>query len=502
MKYFFLISAAFWFSFSSAQKKPNILIILSDDHAYQSIGAYGSPYQATPNIDRLAKEGAVLENAYVTNSICGPSRAVLLTGKYSHKNGFRDNKNPNFNGEQNTFVKELKAAGYQTAWIGKWHLGSTPQGFDYFQIVPGQGMYFNPDFILMDGSRVRREGYIANIIEQLAEEWLASIDTSKPFCLIIGHKNTHRTWMPDTSDLRMFDHVNFPLPPNFYDDYEGRQAAKNQDMSISISMRMDYDLKMLPDDHKDGNFTRMNDDQRAAYAAYYGPIKKELEEARPEGNALYEWKYQRYMRDYYATAYSMDKNIGRMLDFLEKKGLTSNTMVTYMSDQGFYLGEHNWFDKRFIYEESFHTPVIIRYPGYIPAGSRIDAPVVNIDFAPTFMEAGGVTPGPDIQGIAFFKMLKGEKLPWRDAVYYHYYELGEHAVSPHFGIKKGNLKLIRFYKGVEAWEFFDLSSDPLEMHNLINDPSRADEIKKMKEELEKLILYYDDQEALTILKQN
>ena len=502
MKYFLVFIGLFFLNSLIAQKKPNILIIFSDDHAYQSIGAYGSPHNATPNIDKIAEQGVVFENTYVTNSICGPSRAVLLTGKYSHKNGFRDNKNPNFNGDQNTFIKELKAAGYQTAWIGKWHLGSDPQGFDYYQIVPGQGLYFNPVFILMDGSRVRREGYIANIIQQLAEEWLISIDTSKPFCLIVGHKNTHRTWMPDTSDLRRFDKVNFPLPATFYDDYEGRQAAKNQDMSIEISMRMDYDLKMLPEDHKDGNFTRMNKAQKEAHDAYYGPVKKKLEEDKPEGKALTEWKFQRYMRDYYGTAYSMDKNIGRMMEFLDKRGLTENTLLTYTSDQGFYLGEHNWFDKRFMYEESFKTPLIMRFPGKIKPGTRITEPVVNIDFAPTFMEAGGVNPGADIQGQSFFKLLSGEKIPWRNAVYYHYYEWGEHAVSPHFGVKVGDLKLIRFYKGVEAWEFFDLKTDPHEIKNLINDPSRAEDIKRMKEELEKIIIYYDDKEALTILKEN
>lgn len=479
-------------------QRPNIIMIVSDDHAYQAISAYGSTLTSTPNIDRIAGEGALFSNAYVTNSICGPSRAVLLTGKYSHKNGFRDNLKPNFNGAQDIFSKRLQQAGYQTAWIGKWHLGSIPTGFDYFQIVPGQGSYFNPDFIQMDGSRKRYEGYLTNIVSDLSEQWLDTRDTGKPFCLVIGHKATHRTWMPDTADLRMFDSVNFPLPENFYDQYINRPAAEKQDMSIEKTMQLGYDLKMLPDSTRDGNFTRMNDQQRKAYAAYYDPIRETLIRDKLQGRALTEWKYQRYMRDYLATAASMDRNIGRILDYLDKSGLAQNTVVIYISDQGFYLGEHGWFDKRFMYEESFRTPLVMRFPGKINPGTVISKPVMNLDIAPTILEIAGATVPDSIQGKSMLPLLGGKNVPWRDAVYYHYYEYGEHSVAPHFGVKRGRYKLIRFYKTTDHWELYDLENDPGETSNLYGKRGYATITKKLKDELLKQIRAYEDIEAEAI----
>jgi arylsulfatase A-like enzyme len=481
-----------------AQEKPNIVVIISDDHAYQAISAYGSELMATPNIDRIAEEGVRFDKAYVTNSICGPSRATILTGKYSHENGFKDNENSHFDSSQDSFAKQLQANGYQTAWIGKYHLGEDPEGFDYWQILPGQGHYFNPDFIMMDGSRKIEEGYVADLVEDAAEEWLDQRDKSKPFCLVIGHKATHRTWMPDTVDLGMFDDVEFPLPENFYDNYEGREAAQVQDMTISETMLMAYDLKMYPENTKDGNVTRMNPAQRRKYAEYYEPIQNDLEARNLSGKALAEWKYQRYLRDYLSTAASMDRSIGRTLGYLDVHGLTDNTLVIYLSDQGFYLGEHGWFDKRFMYEESFRTPMVMRFPGVVQAGSVSDDFVMNLDVAPTLLDAAGVAIPADMQGKSMLSVLSGRK-NGRQALYYHYYENGEHAVSPHFGIQTDRYKLIRFYKRVNSWELYDLKNDPSEMNNLYGNKRYKKIAEDMKTRLQALIDEYDDEDAKKIL---
>lgn len=484
-----------------AQKKPNIVLIISDDHSYQTISAYGSKLMETPNIDRLADEGVLFNKAYVTNSICGPSRAVILTGKHSHKNGFKDNETSNFDTSQDLFVKRLQADGYETAWIGKYHLGDKPEGFDYWEILPGQGSYFNPDFITMDGSLKRYEGYVSDVIEDVAERWLDQRDDSKPFCLIIGHKATHRTWMPDTVDLGMFDEVEFPLPETFYDRYESREAAKVQDMSIAETMQLAYDLKMYPEDTKDNNVTRMNEAQRSKYKAYYNPIKAEFEAQQLTGKSLAEWKFQRYMRDYLATAASLDRNIGRTLDYLDQNGLASNTAVIYMSDQGFYMGEHGWFDKRFMYEESFRTPMVMRYPGIVQPGTQSEHMIMNLDIAPTLLDIAGVAVPADMQGESFLPLLTDPSAKGRDAIYYHYYENGEHAVSPHFGIKTERYKLIRFYKRVESWELFDLKKDPQELNNLYGNKKYRKIRKKLKGKLEELIEQYEDRDAQRILLQ-
>ena len=496
------IFAVFLFLFvtisAHSQKKPNILIIVSDDHAFQSISAYGSTLMKTPNIDRIAKGGALFRKAYVTNSICGPSRAVILTGKYSHINGFKDNAHSSFDSSQNTFIKELGAAGYQTAWIGKWHLKTQPEGFSYWQVLPGQGMYYNPDFLMMDGSRKRIEGYATNVVEDVAENWLDNRDTSKPFCLVIGHKATHRTWIPDTSDLGIFDKKNFPLPDNFYDDYRGRAAAAAQDMTISKTMLMGYDLKMFDDEIKEASIVRMNPAQREKFDSYYKPIYKDLKSRNPSGRALTEWKYQRYMRDYLSTAASLDRNIGRTLDYLDKHQLAENTMVIYISDQGFYLGEHGWFDKRFMYEESFRTPLVMRYPGVIKPGTISDHMVLNLDIAPTVLSAAGVAVPKDMQGASFLPLLTTEKAKGRKAVYYHYYENGEHSVSPHFGVSTGRYKLIRFYEKVNAWELYDLQKDPGEMNNLYGQQKFEKITAEIKKQLAGLIEEYKDNDAKKI----
>ncbi len=476
--------------------RPNIVLIISDDHAYQAISAYGSKLAKTPNIDRIAKQGAVFNKAYVTNSICGPSRAVILTGKYSHKNGFKDNENSTFDANQDSFIKQLHSNGYQTGWVGKYHLHSDPQGFDFWKILPGQGEYYNPDFLTKGGGKERIEGYVTNIITDIAEDFLNKRDATKPFCLVIGHKATHRTWIPDTADLGMFSNTKFPLPENFYDQYRGRAAASVQDMTISKTMLMDYDLKM----HSFGNrgqgyHKRFNDAQRQRMDAYYGPIEANLKARNLSGNALTEWKYQRYMEDYLSTAASLDRNIGRVLDYLDQNGLSQNTIVIYMSDQGFFLGEHGWFDKRFMYEESFRTPMVMRYPGHIQPGTVLNSYVMNTDIGPTLLQAAGVKVPGDMQGRSFLPQLKDTAIKGPATMYYHYYENGEHSVSPHFGVRAGRYKLIRYYQRVDDWELFDMQSDPDEMNDLYGKKGYEKITAQMKKELLNQIDKYEDADA-------
>ncbi len=489
-----------------AQNKPNIVVIISDDHSYQTIGAYGSKIANTPNLDHIASEGATFTKGYVTNSICGPSRASLLTGKYSNKNGFKDNETSNFNHGQNSFVKELHNNGYQTAWIGKIHLGRKLEGFDYYSILPGQGHYFNPDFISSKNGEEeiqdREEGYVADIVTDRALDWLDTQDKKEPFCLIIGHKNTHRTWMPSIEDFGKNDNKEIPIPETFYDDYSTRKAAAVQEMSIDKDMQMGYDLKMFENIEKmreDGNFKRMNDEQFKAYVDYYKPIYEKLKHDKLSGKELAEWKYHRYMVDYLNTAESMDRNIGRVLDYLKENKLDDNTLVLYLSDQGFYMGEHGWFDKRFMYEESFRTPMLMKMPGLIKPNTNIEGMVSVVDIAPTFLELAGTKIPKDIQGKSFLSLLNGKKKNIQDQIFYHYYENGEHAVSPHFGVSDGRYKLIRFYKRVDGWELFDLKSDPKELKNIYGDPKYKKIQDKMLKLLNSEIDRLEDTEAKQIL---
>jgi len=495
----FLICLSFC-QWANAQKKTNIVIIISDDHAYQAISAYSSKLTKTPNIDRIAKAGVTFNKAYVTNSICGPSRAVILTGKYSHKNGFKDNETSEFDHSQDNFAKHLQSGGYQTAWIGKLHLGNKPQGFSYYSILPDQGQYYNPEFIGMDGKSTKKEGYVTNLIEDASEEWLDSRDPSKPFCLVIGHKATHRTWLPDTVDMGRFDKVNFPLPKNFYDNYTNREPARVQDMSIDKTMLMGYDLKMLSySKNGENSVNRMNPAQRAKFDAYYKPIEADLKAKNLSGKALVEWKYQRYMKDYLSTAASLDRNIGRTLDYLEKHNLKENTIVIYMSDQGFYMGEHGWFDKRFMYEESFRTPMVMSYPGVIKPGTQSNDFVINLDIAPTLLDAANMKIPADMQGKSMLPLFKSKNAKGRDNMFYHYYENGEHSVSPHFGIRTKRYKLIRFYKRVNGWELYDLQKDPDEMKNIYG-KKRYDKITtELKAKLNELISRYEDEDAKKLL---
>lgn len=504
MKRYVFIFCLFFLSIAYSQsKKPNIVIIVSDDHAYQTISAYNkhNRYINTPNIDRLANEGMLFQKAYVNNSICGPSRACLLTGKMSHKNGYRDNENSSYDSSQQQFVNLLHDDGYQTAWIGKYHLGRDPKGFDFYKILVGQGNYFNPDFYVTGDRRVKEEGYVANLIEDSAEKWLDQRDKEKPFCLVIGHKNTHRVWMPDLQDLGAFDDVDFEVPSTYFDDYATRKAASLQEMSIFKDMKLGYDLKMLGDKYTaDGHFRRMNAVQLEAYKNYYMPIQRDFESKHLKGKDLAMWKYKRYMNDYLSTAVSLDRNIGRTLDYLKKNNLEDNTIVIYTSDQGFYMGEHGWFDKRFMYEESFRTPLLIKYPAMINPKTETQSLVSNIDLAPTLLELAGVKIPGDIQGKSMVPIFKNPKSETQKELYYHYYENGEHAVSPHFGVKDKRYKIIRYYKRVDNWELFDLEKDPQELTNVFDSPKYAKVKRKMIKLLYNQIKKYGDTEALEILK--
>lgn len=489
------------FSQQQPKQQPNIIFIFSDDHAYQAISAYGSKLTQTPNIDRIARQGVLFRNALVTNSICGPSRATLLTGKYSHINGYTLNEKK-FNVGQQLFPKLLQQNGYQTAWIGKWHLGNLPEGFDFWRILNNQGQYYNPDFIgPRDTTRV--EGYVTNLITQFSVDWLNHRDTTKPFFLVVGEKATHREWLPDIQDLGAYDDRTFPLPATFRDNYKNRIAAQNQDMTIDKTMRLKEDLKVHADYEK-GIYGRFTPAQKAAFKAYYeGKVSKEFDEKKLTGDALVEWKYQRYLKDYLATARSLDRNIGALLDYLDKNGLAENTVVIYASDQGFYMGEHGWFDKRFMYEESLRTPFIIKYPGVTKPGTTVNQLMLNIDWAPTILQMTGVPVPSDIQGTSFLPLLEQNpnKAAWRKAAYYHYYEFPEpHHVYPHFGVRTEQYTLIRFYGAGDSWELYDLKKDPQQVNNIYGNKGTEKITADLKATLKKLILQYNDQEALKILE--
>lgn len=469
-------------------KQPNILFIFTDDHASQSISAYGSKINTTPNIDRLAREGMLFRRCYVPNSICGPVRAVIQTGKYSHENGFLVNGNK-FDGHQQTFPKILQGLGYQTAVIGKWHLGEhmPPQGFDYSEVLIGQGPYYNPP-MLREGKRVSHTGYTTNIITDLALDWLKEgRETDKPFMLMYQHKAPHRNWQPGPDHLTMYDDVEIPEPDTLFDDYSGRASpASTQDMTIAKTMTPN-DLKLV----EPKNLTA---EQLKAWKAAYDPKNKAFREANLKGEELVRWKYQRYIKDYLRCVASVDDNIGRVLDYLDESGLAENTIVVYSSDQGFYLGEHGWFDKRWMYEESLKTPLIVRWPGTVEAGSVNQDIVSPLDFAETFIDAaGGEVPG-DMHGRSLVPVLSGNTPEdWRKTFYYHYYEFpGWHDVRRHYGVTDGRYKLIHYYENdVDEWEMFDLATDPKEMRSIYGQSDVAAEQVRLASELERLRKLYD-----------
>ena len=448
-------------------ERPNLLFIMSDDHASHALSCYGSRINTTPHLDRLATEGMRFDNCFCTNSICGPSRAVILTGKYSHRNGFYNNGNT-FDGSQVTFPKLLQQAGYQTAMIGKWHLRSAPTGFDYYNILQGQGPYFNPEMVC-NGEKITYPGYTTDIITDLSLDWLEKRDPDRPFCLLYQHKAPHRSWEPDEKHAHMYDDVDIPEPETFNDDYANRAAAATE-----AKMRVESDL---------------ND--------------RDLKQPVPEGLTPEEeksWKYQRYIKDYLRVVAAVDDNVGRVLDYLDEQGLADDTIVIYTSDQGFFLGDHGWYDKRFMYEESLRMPFVIRYPHEISPGSINQDIILNVDFAPTFLDYADIDQPESFQGASFRSLLQGSRPDdWQTSLYYRYWmHLAHHNVYAHYGVRTLRHKLIYYYADAlgqpgaiddtrePEWELFDLEKDPQELNNVYADPEYADVVAELKEELHRL----------------
>lgn len=498
-------------------KQPNIILIMTDDHTTQAIGCYGSRLGRTPNIDRIANEGIQFNNCYVSNAISGPSRACIMTGKMSHINGFTDNSRT-FDGDQETFPKLLQHNGYQTAIVGKWHLNSTPQGFDFWSVLIGQGEYYNPDFI-ENGKTVTIPGYVTDIITDKSIQFLKDRDTSKPFAMMVYHKAPHRNWMPAERHLGVYNDTLFPEPETLFDDYATLgTAAREQMMTIAYDMWEDQDLKIATPEQLEGKiearvnqdankedvsranqkhkgleflragYNRMTSDQKASWNRAY---QKRIEEHRTlnlSGERLVSWKYQQYMRDYLATTLSVDESIGTILKYLEDIGELDNTIIIYTSDQGFFLGEHGWFDKRLMYEECHRTPLVIRFPTKIKAGSKSHALSMNIDFAPTILDYAQIDIPQAIQGRSLRPILENQgQAPhdWRKAVYYHYYEYPSwHMVKRHYGIRTNEYKLIHFYNNIDQWELYDLRKNSTESRNVYNDPQYA----TVQKELHQLLL--------------
>ena len=526
-----------------AQQHPNIVYIMCDDHAYQCISAYGSALSKlapTPNIDRLAERGMRFDRAFVENSLSTPSRACLMTGQYSHQNGQRQ-LGEGIDTTRTFFTELLQEAGYQTAVVGKWHMGCDPKGFDYYHVYNDQGQYWNPQYRGTDTNNefVVEEGYSTDLTTDHALSFIEHRDPSKPFCLLLHHKAPHRNWQANLKYLGMYDDVEFPMPENFYDDYATRgSAARTQKMSVTRDMRWEQDFK-VPEmldlnnpDSKDsynalmGEINRMTPEQRSAWGCYYFPRNRRLLEAQLKGKDLDNWKYQVYIRDYMSVIASVDESVGRVLDYLDKNGLTDNTMIVYTSDQGFYMGEHGWFDKRFMYEESLRTPLIVSYPGHTKPGSVCNRLVQNIDYAPTFLALAGVSQPKDMPGRSLVPVLtNGDNVKnWRQSIYYHYYDYPTyHMVRKHDGVRTERYKLIHFYgkggldavsenkyqnvpgtreygtmKGLESigyfepkdeavdyCELYDLQADPHEQNNIFGKPGTEKIMKQLQRELDK-----------------
>ncbi|SFR34076.1 Arylsulfatase A [Robiginitalea myxolifaciens] len=499
------------------QNRPNILFIMSDDHAYQAISAYDDRLIQTPNIDRIGEEGMRFTNACVANSICAPSRATILTGKHSHLNGKIDNRFP-FDTTNVTFPQLFQEAGYQTAMYGKLHFGNNPKGVDDFMILPGQGNYINPDFITREGD-TSITGYATDIITDNTLHWLKEKrDPDRPFMMMYLHKAPHRPWWPRPDKFAEFSQKTFPEPPTLFDDYSNRgTAAKTAEMNLLEHMRYSHDSKIRPatleamgeispdvppyDWGWSGPYdTRVNAEQRALYKPVLDSINDWFQANWPKlsEREKMQWKYQRYMQDYLACISSVDDNVGRVLDYLEESGLAENTIVIYTSDQGFYLGEHGWYDKRFIYDESFKTPLLVKWPGVTNPGEVNTKMVQNLDFAPTLLDACDIEIPEDMQGESLVPLLQGNDEDFtREAVYYHYYEYpAVHMVKRHYGIVTESYKLVHFYYDVDEWELYDRKKDPLELRNEINNPQYAGVIDRLRRELAELRQFYGDSDAL------
>jgi len=515
----FLLSLSLQAAHNRADKaqhsdRPNIVFIFADDHAFQALGAYQSYLQdvvRTPELDKLADEGMLFKNCMVTNSICGPMRAVIQTGKYSHLNGFKTN-NQKFDGNQPTFPKMLQKAGYQTAIIGKWHLGlhQAPQGYNYSEVLFRQGPYYNPRMLkdaTGSGENAQRTeaqhtGYTTDIITDLSLEWLRSgRDKSKPFMLMCQHKAPHREWSPKPEIYENWKDVQIPEPETLFEDYSEQVAPRaRQKMTLAKDFKRGYDDKTQGWAPKN-----LNAKQRAAYKAMFAEENEAFEKALPDMTEAerVRWVHQRYLRIYLASIQSVDQNIGRILDELEKQGLAENTVVIYSSDQGFYLGEHGWYDKRWAYEESLKTPLIVRWPGQVETGSVNDDIVSPLEFAQTFLEIAGLDQPEGMQGSSLVPVLSGDTPDgWRDSHYYHYYSYpAAHMVNRHEAVCTKRYKLIRFYStdhrkrpGVDTWELIDLKVDPLETKNFYDDPAYAKVQQKLHEELVRLRSKYEVRE--------
>lgn len=457
--------------------RPNILFIMSDDHAAHAISAYQSRINRTPNLDRIADEGLRFDQCFCTNSICAPSRATILTGLYNHRNGVRTLVDT-LDNRMLTFPALLRDAGYQTAIVGKWHLGhgptSDPAGFDYWNVLPGQGEYFDPPMYEM-GVKRRFPGYVTDIITDLSLDWIRARDRERPFLLMVHHKAPHRPWYPDARHRDLYEDIEIPLPETFYDDYAGRLAAQ------AARMRVDRDLTPV--------------DLKAPVPTHLAP-----DEAR-------RWKYQRYIKDYLRCVASIDDNVGRLLDYLDESGIRDNTLVIYTSDQGFFLGDHGWYDKRFMYEESLRMPFLVRYPEQVAPGGVTDRMVLNVDFAPTFLDLAGVPIPATFQGRSVRPLLAGQ-VPedWRTAMYYRYWMHmdRDHWVWAHYGVRTHDYKLIYYYGEAlgttgshdlptpKTWELFDLAADPFEVHNVYGDDRYGDVTAELRAELDRLMAAVGD----------
>ena len=526
---------------AAATQRPNIVYIMCDDHAFQCISAYGSPISKlapTPNIDRIAERGMRFDRAFVENSLSTPSRACLMTGLYSNQNGQRQ-LGEGIDTTRTFFTEQLQQAGYQTAVVGKWHMGCDPKGFDYYHIYNDQGQYYNPQYrgTDTDGKYIVEEGYSTDLTTDHALSFIEHRDTNKPFCLLLHHKAPHRNWLANTKYFGLYDNVTFPMPETFYDDYETRgSAVRTQKMSVTKDMRWEQDFKvpeMLDTANADSwdsylslmnEVNRMNPEQRIAWGKYYFPRNRRLLEARLTGKELDEWKYQNYIRDYMSVIKSVDESVGRVLDYLDSHGLTDNTIIVYTSDQGFYMGEHGWFDKRFMYEESLRTPLLIAYPGHIQPGTVCNKLVQNIDYAPTFLDLAGVSKPKELPGRSLTPIFKaGDKVKgWRNSIYYHYYDYPTyHMVRKHDGVRTDRYKLIHFYgaggldavkenkyqrqpgtrehgcmtyltslgyfepkdSAVNYNELYDLQADPHELNNLYGKPGYEKITKQLQKQL-------------------
>ncbi|MBB6324710.1 arylsulfatase A-like enzyme [Algoriphagus iocasae] len=498
-------------------QRPNIIFIMSDDHAYQAISAYDNTLIETPNIDRIAEMGMLFTQASVTNSICAPSRATILTGKHSHMNGKIDNHFP-FDTTNVTFPQLLQDAGYQTAMFGKLHFGNNPKGFDQFKILPGQGNYYNPEFITKEDGEIKIEGYVTDIITDLTLDWMENERKKEdPFLLMYLHKAPHRAWYMAERHLEEFTTKTFPEPATLFDDYSGRTSAAGEaEMNILEHMGWSGDNKLFPKVLRDlgiadvggydtnrfnGQMRRFTPSQAENFKKYYEPISEAFIQDYPSMSEedQMRWKYQRYMQDYLGTIKSVDENVGRLLDYLEANDLMENTIIVYTSDQGFYLGEHGWFDKRFVYDESFKTPLLVAWPGKVAAGSKSDELVQNLDFAQTFLEIAGVEAPADMQGESIVPVLTGNLEKWnRDAVYYHYYEYpAEHMVNRHYAVVTKDYKLIHYYYAADEWELIDRKKDPMELKNFYDDPAYAEIRAELHQKLDELRTKYKDSEEVS-----